>query len=91
METRLSSRGGARRSAPPLSLLFYRLCEPVGVECEIVEGVSKDADGIILATTVEWFGIGGYMLTRTPESEMVDPFEEINKSLAAVRRKALVF
>ena len=21
----------------------------------------KDADGIILATTVEWFGIGGYM------------------------------
>ena len=22
----------------------------------------KDADGIILATTVEWLGIGGYML-----------------------------
>ena len=23
----------------------------------------KDADGIILATTVEWYGIGGYMLS----------------------------
>ncbi|MCX4315354.1 MAG: SCP-2 sterol transfer family protein, partial [Lachnospiraceae bacterium] len=22
----------------------------------------KDADGIILATTVEWYGIGGYMM-----------------------------
>ncbi|MBR1851821.1 MAG: SCP2 sterol-binding domain-containing protein [Lachnospiraceae bacterium] len=27
----------------------------------MLPGTLKDADGIILATTVEWFGIGGYM------------------------------
>lgn len=36
------------------SELFYRLCEPVGVECEIVEGVSKDEDGIIGAGGHAW-------------------------------------
>ena len=30
----------------------------------------KDADGIILATTVEWYGIGGYMQQFLPASDL---------------------
>ena len=34
------------------SELFYRLCEPIGVECYVVSGISKDYDKF-------WFGFFG--------------------------------
>ena len=38
----------------------YMLCELKNTITTLPQTL-KDADGIILATTVEWYGIGGYM------------------------------
>ncbi len=38
----------------------YQLCE-MKSSITTLPQTMKDADGIILATTVEWYGIGGYM------------------------------
>ncbi len=38
----------------------FMLCEQRGAITTLPQTL-KDADGIILATTVEWYGIGGYM------------------------------
>ena len=39
----------------------------------------KDADGIILATTVEWYGIGGYMQEFLDSCWLYGDKEKISK------------